>query len=104
MPTTHERPRVSRPLIALNAALLLAFGAVTLDPHATAQNTQTIQRPRGEYTLLGGAVTGSNANAIYVIDAANNEMVAMLWDDSRRQLTGFGYRDLNNDLLIAPER
>lgn len=98
--TTDRRPR--RGLLALNVALLCLLGAVSLTPRATAQASAS--RPRGTYTLVGGSVTGSNANAVYVLDAANREMVAMMWDDSRRQLIGFGYRDLASDLLADPER
>lgn len=94
--------RAHRGLIVLNLALLGTLGAVSLAPSAGAQ--APIARARGAYTLVGGTVTGSNANAVYVLDAANREMVGLLWDDSRRQLIGFGYRDLANDLLADPER
>lgn len=109
MPDGAHRPRQSRTatrnLLVLNAALLIALGAVTLAPHAQAQNRGTEPaRPRGEYTVVGGEVTGSNANALYVLDAANREMVGLLWDESRRQVLGLGYRDLAVDLTADPER
>jgi len=92
-------------LIALNAVLLLALGAVTFAPHATAQSRENgPMRPRGEYTIVGGEVTGANANALYVLDSANREVVGLLWDESRRQIRGLGYRDLAMDLLADPER
>ncbi len=102
-PAVARSPR--RNLIALNAALLLTLGAVTLAPHATAQSRGSeTARPRGEYTVVGGAVSGANANAIYVLDSANREMVGLLWDESRRQILGLGYRDLALDLTADPER
>lgn len=54
-------------------------------------------RPRGQYTMLSGRTqTGSN-HAIFVIDAVNQEMVALRWDPSRKVMTGIGYRSLGND-------
>lgn len=106
-PATHHRPtnQAKRNLIALNVVLLLALGAVTFAPHATAQGRDSNPiRPRGEYTVVGGEVSGSNSNAIYVLDAANREMVGLLWDESRRQIRGLGYRDLAADLQADPER
>jgi len=103
---THQphtpRPRFRRPLLALNAALLCACLAVTLAPTAGAQNQTT--RARGEYTMVGGEVNGSSSNAITVLDAANREMVTLLWDSSRRRLQGVGYRDLITDLVAENQR
>lgn len=104
-PPPKPTPSTRRNLIALNAVLLLALGAVTLAPSATAQNRDAgLIRARGEYTVVGGEVNGATSNAIYVIDATNREMVGLLWDDSRRQIKGMGYRDLAMDLLADPER
>lgn len=104
-PTPRPRRTPRRNLIALNAVLLLALGAVTLAPHASAQRGGSEpMRPRGEYTVVGGEVAGSNANALYVLDSANREMVGLLWDESRRQILGLGYRDLALDLTADPER
>lgn len=98
--TKRNGPR--RGLLTLNALLLAALGAVTLAPSADAQNATP--RARGEYSLVGGGVTGGNANAVYVLDSANRELIALLWDNSRRQINGIGYRDLANDLFIEPRR
>ncbi|MEQ8844821.1 MAG: hypothetical protein RIB58_08185 [Phycisphaerales bacterium] len=85
-------PRVA--LIALNAALLLALGAVTLAPSATAQQAQ---RPRGEYMVLGGQMTGSPTNAVHVIDTSNQEMITLRWNQSSKSFEGLGYRNLRLD-------
>lgn len=103
---THQphppRPRFRRPLLALNGVLLCACLAVTFAPTAGAQNQAT--RARGEYTMVGGQVSGSSSNAITVLDAANREMVTLLWDSSRRRLQGVGYRDLITDLVAETQR
>lgn len=105
---THQphppRPRFRRPLLALNGVLLCACLAVTLAPTAGAQNQPNPTRARGEYTMVGGQVSGSSSNAITVLDAANREMVTLLWDSSRRRLQGVGYRDLITDLVAETQR
>jgi hypothetical protein len=91
-----------RGLIALNAGLLLALGAVSLAPEATAQ--RGAGRARGEYTLVSGRVIGGNSNAVYVIDSANQEIIGLTWNNTRKALEGFGYRDINADSGAAPGR
>ncbi len=107
-----SRPaRVARPkspvrrLVALNGVLLLALAGVSLAPSAGAQTASNASnRTRGEYTMVGGDISGANANAIYVIDSANREIITLLWDNSRRRLQGVGYRDLVLDLTADPTR
>lgn len=101
-PRTAARPGVPRTLIALNLALLAALGGVSLAPRAGAQNQ--LDRARGEYTLVGGMISGGNSNAIYVLDAANREMIALVYEQSRRTVQGVGYRDLATDLIVDPQR
>lgn len=103
MPGTHRRPSPRRGLIALNAVLLAALAGVTVAPRATAQN-QGSARARGEYTLVGGEISGANANAIYLLDAVNREIITLMWDNSRKRLYGIGYRDLASDLSAEPRR
>lgn len=91
-------------LIVLNAVLLGALGVVSLAPHAGAQSQGQPTRARGEYTMVGGSMSGGNSNAVYILDAANREMVTLRWDSSRRSLSGIGYRDLTTDLVIDPQR
>lgn len=100
--TTQLRPAMRRArladprtaLVAVNAALLLALGVVSLAPSATAQQGQ---RPRGEYMVLGGQMTGSPTNAVHVIDTSNQEMVTLRWDQSSKAFEGIGYRNLRLD-------
>lgn len=93
-----------RRLVALNAVLLMALAGVSLAPTAGAQTAANSTRARGEYTMVGGDISGATANAIYVIDAANREIITLLWDTSRRRLQGVGYRDLVLDLTADPSR
>lgn len=85
-------PRVA--LVALNAGLLLVLGLVTLSPGAVAQQGQ---RPRGEYLIVGGQMTGSPSSAVHVIDTTNQEMVTLRWDQARKAFDGLGYRNLRTD-------
>ena len=61
-------------------------------------------RARGEYALVGGQIQGGNANAVYVIDGANQEMIALRWNESTKSLEGVGYRDLQADGQAVPGR
>jgi hypothetical protein len=105
-PETSRTPlsrRVVRALVAVNAALVFAIGWVTLAPFATAQ-AEAPSRSPGQYMLVGGPVRSGNTNAVYVLDAANREMVALRWIDSRGRLEGIGYRNLETDLQQQPQR
>jgi len=93
--------RKHRGLIALNAVLLVALAVVTLSPGARAQQGG---RARGDYTMVGGRVQGGIANAVYIIDSANREMIALQWDEARKELLGVGYRDLAADGKARPGR
>jgi len=84
-----------RGLIALNAALLLVLGLVTLGPRAGAQSA--IARAPGNYTMVGGRINGGNSNAVWIIDGTNQELIAVRWDTSRSTLTGIGFRDIVAD-------
>ncbi|MFT5424145.1 MAG: hypothetical protein ACI89L_001938 [Phycisphaerales bacterium] len=83
-------------LIALNAGLLGTLGAVLYGPQALAQVSAS--RAPGEYAVIGGEMPGSNNNTIFVIDAANREMIALEWNESTRKLDGVGFRNLATDV------
>ncbi|MBL8762088.1 MAG: hypothetical protein JNL50_12380 [Phycisphaerae bacterium] len=92
-----------RALAVVNGALILALGLVMLSAPATAQPGNPA-RARGEYTMVAGkTVSGSNA-AVYILDAANREMVAVRWDQTRKSLVGIGYRNLDTDSKAQPGR
>ena len=96
-PRSTRAARLAEPrvvLVAVNAALLLALGVVSLAPQATAQQAQ---RPRGEYIILGGQMTGSPSSGVHVIDTSNQEMISLRWNQSSTSFEGLGYRNLRLD-------
>ena len=98
----HASRRV-RALAGLNAALLLALGAVAVAPAARGQAPGE-PRNAGRYIIVGGALNAGDANAAYIIDTVNAEMIAMRWNDSRRRYEGLGYRNLREDAQVEGVR
>jgi hypothetical protein len=98
-----------RSLIALNMVLLGLLALVTLAPGAGAQpggaggagNTPG-QRPRahGQYGVVGGRYQGGVEAAMYIVDSANEELLALRWDRSRKALSALGYRDMAQDRML----
>ena len=103
MPRPPRTPGRHTGLLALNGVLIVALGAVTLLPasEAGAQRSTApgadIRRARGDYTMVSGQFQGLAESGIYIIDAANQELVAVRWDRSRRNLAPIGFRDLSFD-------
>ena len=54
-------------------------------------------RARGEYTMTTGKSNVGGPDVICVLDAANQEMIFLRWDQSRQQLMAQGYRSLTQD-------
>ena len=98
---TSKRPinRSIGGLIGLNALLVLCLIAVTFAPAVTAQQPAT--RGPGDYTMVGGQLRGQNADVVYIVDAMNQEMVAVMWNQSQRKMMAVGYRDLAADSLVT---
>lgn len=88
-----RRPSSSlRGLLALNVALLMVLAAVTFGAAVSGQ-----ARGRGEYTMVAGGVSGTDAAAIYIVDVANQEMITMVYNSNTKVLEGIGYRNLQAD-------
>lgn len=87
--------RSLRPLILLNAALLAGLSVVSLAPSADAQNRRA--RAKGQYTMVDAKFLGSVEAAVVIHDSANQELLALRWDRSRKSLTPIGLRDLAAD-------
>lgn len=85
-----------RPLILLNAGLLVALAAVTFMPAAVAQ-----LRPRSTYTMVGGTINGIVQGVAYITDETTNEVVAVSWYENQKRLVGLGYRNMTQDALQA---
>lgn len=83
-------------LIALNAALLAALAAVSIVP-AKVADAQGVSRVRGAYAPATTRIQGGPEGALFVIDAANDEMIGVRWERGRRTLSPIGYRDLALD-------
>lgn len=100
-PTPVSTPaplRVSPRLVGLNVALLMALGAVTLATRAGAQpDARDGARGRGEYTLVSGRIQGATTHTIYVLDAANQELVALSWNRNSNSPEVIGFRSLADD-------
>ncbi|MFN0134127.1 MAG: hypothetical protein ACKVW3_16555 [Phycisphaerales bacterium] len=91
-----------RALVLLNVVLGGLLVAISLAPSAQAQRGGG--RGRGDYTLASGRIQGGNSNAIYVVDAGNQELVALRWNESTKGLEGIGYRDLRADAQAPQSR
>jgi hypothetical protein len=88
----------NRGLLGVNLALLIALAVVSILPEPDASvAAQPAGRGRGDYTLVSGRSQGSTASTIYILDAVNQELIAVRWNDSRRMLEGLDYRDLGGD-------
>lgn len=97
--TARSRSVSLRGLLALNGALLIVLAAVTFGASVSGQ-----ARGRGEYTMVAGGLPGSDANAIYIVDVANQEMIVMVYNNTRRDLDGVAYRNLQADAATVQRR
>lgn len=99
-----------RRLVGLNIGLVVTLGVVTLvgvtrsgaQPSTGAGGVgggggAGSSRPRGEYTLVSGKFQGSSASAVYILDVANQELVALDWDRNKLRFEPIGYRSLKDD-------
>ena len=92
-PEKRRRRSTLPALLAINAALLVVLGVVTFTPAATAQ-----ARSRGTYTMAAGGVRGTDADAVYIVDTTNQELIAITYDPNTQQIVGIGYRSLAVDI------
>ncbi|MEL6499577.1 MAG: hypothetical protein AAF937_07040 [Planctomycetota bacterium] len=99
--STESNTRSGRwPLIAINAGLAAVIGITALAPAQPDAN-----RARGDYAIVGGEFLGGGGeNAVYIVDATNQDLIAVRWDRTRQALQGIGYRDLSVDAQERPGR
>ncbi len=95
-----KRPSPVRSLILLNAGLLVALAGVSFVPMAQAQQA----RVKGQYSMITADIQGSTSDGVFIVDASNMQMVATLWDDSRKTLDFVGFRDLRADTANTQSR
>lgn len=79
-------------LITLNVLLIVALVLVSIGPSDS--SAQNANRARGQYSALSMTIPGSVSDAIAIVDANNQEIVALRWDASRRSLAGIDYVSL----------
>jgi hypothetical protein len=81
-------------LVTLNVVLLgiLAFGGLGKPAQA-----QQVARARGRYGMVSGVVQNVYPGVVYIVDESNQDMVAVMWNETTQQFTGFDYRDLKSD-------
>lgn len=97
-------------LLALNGVLLGVLAWVSLSPEATGGVLdqpgagQPLTRARGDYSMVAGPIRTGNASAIWIVDAANQELAVVRFNDSKQQLEGIGFRDLAADAQRRPGR
>jgi hypothetical protein len=53
--------------------------------------------------VAGKTISGGPA-AVYIVDSANQELVALKWDQAKQQMVGTGYRSLQGDARAIPGR
>lgn len=88
--------------IVLNVVLGSIVAAKYWPTRAEAQAGKA--RARGEYTMTTGKSNVGGPDVICVLDAANQEMLFLRWDQSKQQLMAQGYRSLTQDAAAAPGR
>jgi hypothetical protein len=99
---TSRRSRTTLPgLLTLNAALLIVLALVTFGATVKAQPAA---RGRGEYTMVAGGGSGTDAAIIWIVDVANQEMIAMMYNHNTKVLEGVGYRSLAADAIAVNRR
>jgi hypothetical protein len=98
----------ARTLIALNLVLVAGVFWSSVDGGAASAQTRgaagQAARARGEYTMVAGKLNQGGPAGVYVIDATNQEIVALQWDQTKNSLIGVGYRDLKSDSKALPSR
>lgn len=85
-------------LIALNGALLVILALVAFVPVGHAGSAQPAGRAPGSYTAVAGELRFGNSSGIWIVDAVNQEMVALRWNENRNNFDGIGYRNLAVDM------
>ena len=82
-------------LIAVNALLAAVTLAGLLTAHAQAQGG--VPRARGSYLMVSGRASGVSGNVVYIVDSANQELVALRYQRASGRLDPLGYRSLVAD-------
>ena len=94
-------PRTSVParLVAANAALLGILAVLTIAGMQSSAGAQqpAAQRSRGDYTIVSGRYQGGTASAVFVVDGANQEVLALTWNRTKNEFEPIGIRNMLAD-------
>jgi hypothetical protein len=87
-------------LIVLNVILAIAVTLTFFNiPQAKAQPMGL----SGNFLMVSGAILGSTADIVYLIDLENRQLQAIYYDRASDRVTSVGARDLIRDLAGTPE-
>lgn len=90
-------------LIAINLVLLALLAMVTFAP-ATNADSNTLDNGAGDYIMVGGRVSGSTSNVVYVLDQRSGILIALKYDLSSKKMKGLGIRNVNQDAASSGPR
>ncbi len=82
-------------LVVLNV-ILVAVAAISFF-HLPAANAQPMGMS-GNFLMVAGAILGSKANVVYVVDLENRQLNAFFYDRATQEVSLVGSRDLIRDL------
>jgi hypothetical protein len=94
----RKQPKAPVRLIAANAALLGVLAVLTIvGMNAPAGAQPGSQRGRGEYTMVSGRYQGGTASAVYLVDSANQEVLALTWNRTKNEFEPLALRSMLMD-------
>lgn len=99
MPHANDRPHSRRMLTLVAVQVIAAIVLIMWPSGATGQSglKPSDLRARGDYTMVTGKTNSGGPSVVYLVDSANQEMVALRWDQSKQAMAGVGYRNLGAD-------
>lgn len=83
-------------LIAINLVLLALLALVTFAPSTNA-NTDGLENAAGDFIMVGGRVTGSTSNVVYVLDQRTGILVALRYELGAKKMKRISIRNINQD-------
>lgn len=98
----HKKRNTLGGLIALNLALVVILGLVTIAPSVQASGAAAAA---GDYMIVGGRINGATSNAVYILDQRTGALMCFLYDRSSKKLKGLSVRSVANDAKrFSPSR
>jgi hypothetical protein len=97
---TRSARRPSRRVLALVAIHAVAAGVLVMWPSSAPGQSglkPTDLRARGDYTMVTGKTNSGGPSVVYLVDSANQELIALRWDQTKQAMAGIGYRNLGAD-------